>query len=243
MSRPNIIQDANTSLWEKTLSSSRSLWSYTQSNCQVTLTDEGYRIYRPPNKNPTDDGNTMWGGLIIRPHVGDDWQVSSLQKNHTYILKFELKGKTSNAVSDMYWSNEAGWGGGGYGLSTNPSAVSHSSIGTNWVSDKWVNYYYRFTITDDIMKQCTKSYSSYVQGNYYNTYKDFKFGFTYSDTGDMGTDLYLRNFRLYDITNHSSVESKIDKQGVFLTDNWIEIEDVSSIFLDGDIEMRDFTEL
>ena len=77
----------------------------------------------------------------------------------------------------------------------------------------------------------------------YNTYKDFKFGFTYSDTGDMGTDLYLRNFRLYDITNHSSVESKIDKQGVFLTDNWIEIEDVSSIFLDGDIEMRDFTEL
>ena len=240
MSRENLIQDANTALWNKEFSSS-SLSAYIQSNCQVTLTDEGYRIYRPPNKNPTDDGNTMWGGLIIRPHVGNDIQVSSLQKNHTYILKFELKGKTSNSVSDMYWSNQAGWGGGG--LSPNPSNVSYSSIGANWISDEWKNYYYRFTINDDIMKKCTSSYSTFVKDQYYNSYRDFKFGFIYTNTGDMGTDLYLRNFRLYDITDHSSVESKLDKQGVFLTDNWIEINDVSSIFLDGDIEMRDFTEL
>ena len=41
------------------------LSSYVQPNCQVTLTNDGYRIYRPPNVNPTNNGSTMWGGLII----------------------------------------------------------------------------------------------------------------------------------------------------------------------------------
>ena len=39
------------------------LSSYTQSNCQVTLTANGYRIYRPANLIHPDAGNTMWGGL------------------------------------------------------------------------------------------------------------------------------------------------------------------------------------
>lgn len=41
------------------------LASYTQANCQVTLTDTGYRIYRLPNKTTSNDGNTMWGGFVL----------------------------------------------------------------------------------------------------------------------------------------------------------------------------------
>ena len=43
------------------------LQSYTQSNCQCTLTDQGMRIYRPPNLTYPDCGNTIWGGLRIHP--------------------------------------------------------------------------------------------------------------------------------------------------------------------------------
>ena len=53
------------------------LSSYTQSNCSVSLTASGYRIYRPPDKNPTDHGNTMWGGLKLL----NSNQDNSLQNN------------------------------------------------------------------------------------------------------------------------------------------------------------------
>ena len=55
------------------------LSSYTQSNCSCTLTDDGYRIYRTPNVNPTDNGQTMWGGLVLKPfNIADN----ILQKSH-----------------------------------------------------------------------------------------------------------------------------------------------------------------
>ena len=67
-------------------------------------------------------------------------------------------------------------------------------------------------MNDDLYKVCTSSYSGFVAGNTYLSYNGFKFGFSYSDTGSMGTDLYITNIRIYDITNNPSFE--ISKNGI-----------------------------
>ena len=174
------------------------LSSYTQSNCSCTLTDNGYRIYRTPNVNPTDDGNTMRGGLVLYPfNVADN----ILQKSHRYVIMFHVKGKSSNVVSDVSWSNLVGWPGGG--LSPHPTINKNTmNLPANFNGE--TDVLYDFTINDDIYKVCTSSYSSFVAGNTYLSYNGFKFGFEYTNTGEWGTDLYITNIRMYDITNYTS---------------------------------------
>jgi hypothetical protein len=54
MTLGNIAPLINQAIAQKTFSNG--LFSYTQGNCQVTLTDRGYRIYRSPNAS--DNHNT-----------------------------------------------------------------------------------------------------------------------------------------------------------------------------------------
>lgn len=178
---------------------------YWQDNCQSTLTDDGYRIYRPANLTVANNGNTMWGGLVIHPY-----QCFNLQKGHTYIISFHVKGKSSNAASDsLGFHNQVGWDGGG--LEPKPSNVEYyNPVGTDFNGEG--DFWYKFTINDDVYKVCTTSYSSFVAGNTYLSYNGFKFGFGYTSTGSMGTDLYITNIRMYDITDDPSFE--IPKNGV-----------------------------
>lgn len=232
----NIIEKTNTALLDKTFTNGLS--SYTQANCQVTLTDTGYRIYRPANKTVSGDGNTMWGGFVLKPFNAD---ANALVKGHTYVVAFEVKGKTSNAVNDINWSNNVGWGGGG--LSPSPSNVVCTSIPANWQSDIWFPFQYKFSINDDIIKTCTSSYSSFVAGQQYISYRDFKFGFGYQDTGSMGTDLYIRNIRMYDISTKPN-STKVTKSGIFISENFIENTGTGlTIREDGDFIANDFIEI
>lgn len=189
------------------------LSSYTQSNCSCTLTDKGYRIYRPPNKNPSNDGNTMWGGFVLKPFNIDS---NFLQKGHTYVLKFHISGQTSNSA-EFYWTNQVGWGGGG--LEPKPSDVSSSSIPSNFNGE--YDFVYKWTINDDVRKVCTSSYSGFVAGTEYVSYRDFKWGFNYTNTGALGTDVYITDLRMYDITNASDTEIK--KSGILETGSFEEI--------------------
>ena len=185
------------------------LSSYTQSNCSCTLTDDGYRIYRTPNKTVSGDGNTMWGGFVIDNGESNRF---NFQKGHTYMLQFEVKGKTSNAVSSIYWTNWVGWGGGG--LSPSPSnEVVANPVTANYNSSDWKTFTYKWTINDDVYKVCTSGYGGrYTTGNTYMSYTGFKYGFDYTDTGSLGTDLYIKNIRMYDITNQTEIY--ITKSGI-----------------------------
>lgn len=168
----------------------------TQTNCQVTLTDDGYRIYRPPNIiHDSSTMHNMWGGLRFQPFTSDP---VFLQKGHTYIILFDIKGQTSKTPG-FHWSNNMGWGGGG--LNPTPTNVSSKRPSADWQSDTYETFYYKWTIEDDIYKVCTSAYSSFVAGNTYLSYKDFCIEFGYQNTGELGTDIYIRNFRCYDITN------------------------------------------
>ena len=134
-------------------------------------------------------------------------------------MMFHVKGKSSDTATHHYWSNQAGWGGGAYGLGTNPTDIAFEDLGSNFQGEKEI--YYKFTVADEIMKTCTKSYSVFTEGNTYNTYRDFKWGFEYRDTGAMGTDLYLTNFRCYDITEPDNTV-KFLKLGIVNASNLVE---------------------
>lgn len=232
----NILRLTNEAIYNKTFTDGLS--SYTQANCQVTLTDIGYRIYRPPNYNPTNNGNTMWGGFVVKPF---NVNSGALEKGHTYIIKFEVKGKTSNAPSDgLGWHNQVGWDGGG--LVPSPSNVSHNNISANWTSDNWYPFFYKWTINDDIIKTCTTSYSSFVAGQQYISYRDFKFGFGYTDTGSLGTDLYIRNVRLYDVTTKTN-EIKVFSKGIITLGNMVENTGNVSMKEDNDLYSSNFIEI
>ena len=232
----NILYKTNEALLNKTFTDG--LLYYTQANCQVTLTDIGYHIYRPPNKTPSTDGSTMWGGLVIRPFNAD---ANALIKGHRYVIKFEVKGKSSNGVSsEMNWSNQCGWGGGG--LSPTPSNVVYNGLPANFNSEDWYPIQYAWTINDDIIKTCTTSYSSFVAGQQYISYRDFKFGYGYVDTGDLGTDIYLRNIRLYDITTPQNIIN-VNKQGIVNSGNLVENKGNVSFKIDSDLYATEFIEI
>ena len=191
------------------------LASYTQSNCQVTLTDEGYRIYRPPNitySSSDSSTRTMWGGFVMR------FYEPPFIKGHRYIINFETRGKTSNIPSDFGWSNNCGWGGGG--LNPSPSDVVIKNLPADFNSQEWSTISYAWTINDDIYKTCTSSYSSFVQGTVYPSYRDFKWGFGYISTGVLGTDLYIKNVRMYDLT--TALQIDIKKTGIIEAENFWE---------------------
>ena len=201
----NILELTEYSLRKKTWG--YGLSSYTQSNCSCTLTDNGYRIYRTPNVNPTDNGSTMWGGLVLKPFNIVD---NILQKGHRYVIMFHVKGKSSNSVSDVSWSNNVGWGGGG--LDPRP-VINRNTMKLPANFNGEIDVLYDFTINDDIYKVCTSSYSSFVAGSTYLSYNGFKFGFVYTNTGEWGTDLYITNIRMYDITNYTS-RVNLTKSGI-----------------------------
>lgn len=232
----NILPLTNEAIYKKTWGAG--LTSYTQSNCQVSLTDDGYRIYRPPNLTVANNGNTMWGGLVIRPF---NENANALIKGHTYIIKFEVKGKSSNGVSsETYWTNQCGWGGGG--LEPQPSNVLYTPLPADFNQETWFSFQYKWTINDDIIKTCTTSYSSFVAGQDYISYRDFKFGFGYTSTGTLGTDLYIRNIRLYDITTKPN-HTKALKTGIIIADNFMENDGNISAKVDGDLYSNELIEI
>lgn len=182
------------------------LSNYTQAHCQVTLTDDGYRIYRTPNKTVAADGHVMWGGLVLNPMQAGTYTFID---GHTYVIAFHVKGKSSESAYDFGWRNLVGWEGGG--LNPTPSNVEYYNPVTNNFNGEG-DFWYKWTLNDGVYKVCTSSYASYVAGNTYLSYAGFKFGWQYTSTGSMGTDLYITNIRMYDITDNPSFE--IPKNGV-----------------------------
>ncbi len=169
---------------------------YQQSHCKITLTDQGYRIYRDPNLTQSANGNVMWGGFLVKPFQIDE---NFLIKNHKYIILVHIKGQSSNSIASVYWSNQAGNGGASHGLSSQYTTHKLYKFSSQFKGQ--FNFVWEFTITGDIWKTCTSSYSSFVEGTSYNCYRDLIIGFGYTNTGTLGTDIYLTDLRCYDITN------------------------------------------
>ena len=220
------------------------LWKYTQSNCQVTLTEQGYHIYRPPNLTTANDGNTMWGGLLINNQTtrtiaaydASRDNIWNLQKNHTYIFAFHAKGQSSNSPSLIVESN-MGWDRIA-GVGPNPTYLASKTIPANFNGEQ--DCYIIFKIEDDIVKVATENKSSYVQGTSYLSYKELCLNYFYTATGTLGTDLYLTNFRLYDITDQIS---QIKKTGAINFSSLVEQVDKAQIRKNSELLATEFIEM
>ena len=202
----------------------RGLTKYTQSNCQCTLENDGYKIYRPANLTTSANGNTMWGGFVL-DNANNRF---GLIDGHTYIIEFEVKGKSSNAAG-IEWTNNVGWGGGG--LVPAPTNVTIiNPVSANFNSSEWQYFSYKWTISDTIYKTCTTAYSSFVAGQTYISYRHFKFGYAYTATGELGTDIYIRNIRMYDLTINTEI--LVNKTGIVDSGSFIEDSNETRFFRD-----------
>lgn len=199
MERKNLLFDIDSHIimrvWKPGLS------KFEQENCKCSLTGQGFRIFRPSGLTIDTNGNTMFGGLVLHPFELDS---NILQEGHTYVIMLDVKGCTSN-VPLCYWSNNVGWEAPE--LSPDLTGViTNNAIGKEFSSINYVTYRYEFTVNDSLYKKCEKSYQNFVEGEYYLSYRDFFFGFTYESTGPQGTDLYIRNIRMYDVTKDEVIE-------------------------------------
>ena len=192
---------------------------FEQTNCKVTLEDGCYKIYRTPEINSS--AHNMWGGVLLKAN----YNGNTLIKGHSYIMLYDVKGQTTNAQDTCGWDNNMGWGGGG--LTPTPTNVSYRKIPANFNSDKFETFWYKWDLTDDVYKVCTKSYSSFVEGETYLSYRDFQIGWGYESTGELGTNIYIRNFRLYDITDINN--PKFLKTGITMSDEINELDDYVKI--------------
>lgn len=175
------------------------LRGYTQENCQVTLENGLYRIYRPAN---LDQNNQQWGGLVICNTEITGNQI--LMKGHTYIIKFHVKGKSSNECEGLKWVYYPGLRIEASGLIPSPINVTYNRPGVNFNGE--MDCFYKFTVSDDVYKVCTYTHGNFVEGETYLSYHSFMYYWGYTATGTEGTDVYLSDFRMYDITDPEKIQ-------------------------------------
>lgn len=229
----NILQPSQASLLRNSWGGG--LQFYQQPNCQGSISNGKLRLYRPPNVEYASW--STWGGLNLRPF---DCEPEALKQYHSYCLMFDVQGFTSYSNSDTYWTCQIGWGGGG--LEPAPTTIASNM----WLEDGFSGerrLYWAFTINDPIYKVCTDNWDGgHVVGATYLSYRDFKWGFTYQDTGSWGTDIGISNIRLYDITDIP--KSKILKNGILDTGAIITYADENNMQFQrfGETRVSDITE-
>ena len=211
MERNNLLFDIDSHIemrvWKPGLS------KFEQENCKCSLTNQGFGIYRPGGLTVATNGYTMFGGLVLHPFELDS---NILQECHSYVIMLDVRGCTSN-IPVCYWSNNVGW----EAPELSPiltGVVTNNAIGKEFSSINYVTYRYEFSVNDSLYKKCEKSYQNFVEGEYYLSYRDFFFGFTYKSTGPQGTELYIRNIRMYDVTKDEVIEKIAQRKTMAVSD-------------------------
>ena len=214
------------------------LSNYTQANMTVTLENGLYHMYSAPNLTTASNGNTMWGGLKIVNKSVTGTQL--LTEGHTYVIKFHVNGKCSRSPEGFHWSYNMGWEGDS-ALKATPSNVVKNFPPNPFNGE--MECFYKFTVSDSLYKTCATSFSSFVAGTKYLSYREFIFNYNYGNTGNLGVDLYLSDFRMYDLTNNTE-KPLIIKTGVVKGNVYQNAEtNKVSICRDTDIICKDFYEI
>ena len=180
---------------------------YSQAHCQVTLTNEGYRVYRTPDLTYPDVGNVMWGGMKLCIPEG------TFQDGRDYMMKLKYKGESSNGIKDIYFSYMVGWNSWGtLGSADVITSVDcpddrFSSIDTN---GEWREIKINISATQDEMYKAAVNSGhpsdTSITGQIYHKMKEFKIGHNYESTGPLGTELYYKDLRLFDVTDATEKE-------------------------------------
>lgn len=186
------------------------LGAYTQGNLQVTDTAQGIRIYSEPNRDGrAQEGSewNTWGGLCISPMMNSNCLV----KGHRYVVSFHIKGQSSGAMDSVYWSNQIGWRQYPDAEPTYNKIVVH---GADFQGE--MDCFIDFTINDDVWKTTGSDvHSGFEPNTTYLAYAALKIGYDYRETGPLGTDIYITNLSMIDVT--SGEKYNITKDGIINT--------------------------
>ena len=242
----NIFSNVNIAITGASDKNANGVGTYTQANCAVTYENNAIRIYRPSNiTHNSSSMHNMWGGMRLRnssvnschEYNENTDNIFGLQKNHTYVIYFTVKGQSSNAATSVGWTNQMGWGGGG--LTPNPTNIEYLYTSVNFNGE--MQCFYKFTISDDVVKTCTTAYSYATVGKQYLSYNDFMYGFGYENTGSLGTDVYVNNFRMFDITSLDNKNITLNGIVNFLSFNE-ENDDIAHIHKFGEMQVMNIIE-
>ena len=210
--------------------------AYTQGNLSVTSTVNGYRIYSEPNRDGrAQEGSewNTWGGLVLDPmHVS-----RCLVKGHHYRISWHVSGQSSRAMVDTYWSNNIGWG-----QSPDAAPTVHKCVFQPANFQGEMDCFYDFTIEDEIFKTTGSSVHSGFEANTsYLAYAGFKIGYTYDYTGTLGTDVYITNIQMHDLTSDKIY--KIGNNGVIKSTEFVSGKrDAARLHSDGVMDVTDLKE-
>lgn len=217
--RENRIRKIQEALDNKTFTDG--LGAYTQTNCSCTLTNDGYNVYRPANLTYPADGNTMWGGVVLSIPEG------TMVDGRRYQLRVKYRGVSSNGIKDMYFAYSVGW--------TNMGGLSAASMIDSIYTDSnryqsidtggtWENIRVNISASEGQMyKVADNSTGGLIPGTTYYTARQFKIGHNYESTGVLGTNLYYKDFRLFDVTDGYDEEVSLSEDGIFTVDHFSEV--------------------
>lgn len=181
------------------------IWNkYEQTNCKVMLVPRPFRhlpysymVKRQPNV--LNSPNWNWGGLrLIFP---DDkiWE-----EGQTYRLSFYYKGYSQHTI-EIYFQYSVGWVSNGVGLSgLFLPYITHTFDDI----DGWQYYEQIFTIPKGYM------YQTGTDGVTYYCMREFKIGYTYTDTDEYGTRLYINDLQIEKVSDSNVSPFRIFPLGV-----------------------------
>lgn len=185
------------------------VYQYTQNDNYSKYTDNGLLWIRKANivgHGWNSNYHTTFGGFRI---ITDSF-IDKLKTGNTYVLMIDVKGQLDHNLDYFRFSYEMGWEGDNEGLLARPQVI-YSKCPVKGFNN--MTAIYAFKITDDVYKTCKTKFSDYIVGNKYNSYKQFCMGFGYADDTTIGTELYIKNLRMYDITKYDKIVSFL-KTGV-----------------------------
>jgi hypothetical protein len=240
---------------------------FQQSNCQVTATADGVRIFRPANLFHPANGNTMWGGMVLL-------LPESLKTiGNNYILRFKIKGQTSVDLHDNRFAFAVGWTDFGVGLTGHSIQRTTLRNLTETILPDYIETLWKYTVNSNRLQNprwtinvtagsnvaeyvnkhpsalniingstllnnsffpngttvtsvtnnvgFTTSNNATQTGQFvvfsstqYDTYGELKFGFGYNNTGVLGTDLFIKDVEVFNVTSGELI--KIDPNGILM---------------------------
>ena len=210
--------------------------TYEQGNLSVTMTNQGIRIYSEANRDGrAQEGSewNTWGGFCWSPMK----QFRCLIKGHHYRISWHVKGQSSRAMVDVWWSNQVGWG-----QYPDASPTVHKLVTQPANFQGEMDCFYDFTIEDDVFKTTgSEVHSGFEPNTSYLAYSAFKIGYTYDFTGPLGTDIYITNLKMYDLTTGDVY--KVEKNGIVKTTELVSgRRDSARLHSDGVIDITDIEE-
>lgn len=215
----------------------------TQTNGKTVIEDNHFKITRNPNITGTLNGNTggtqNWCGIIFRNYDN----ILGFQQGHHYLVCINVKGYSDTAMNDISISNYCDWSASSLNpITTTDNIQTYNPVVAGYNSDTLDTVALYFEINSPLYKVLTgKSYSTFVKGQSYLSFRDIKFGFTYTTTTSVGTNLELDNLRLYDVTN-LDVLTRIKREGITQTISFIEDGD-NGIIKNGDLQSNNIYEI